>query len=247
MILLVVIWVLLLALCLSFLSILASQFAKNPQGESISSSSWAGYIVSKVTSAKVEVASISASWAVPTITASAGSSYSSMWIGVGGQLEKTLIQVGTEQDVSDGQYMYYAWYELLPSFAVRLTAMTVSPGDVMAASISLSDSTTNRWSIKISDITTGQDFSTTVTYNSSRTSGEWIIERPMLSSKLTTLADFGSVTFKDCHLNANNISGSISKFYFSRMEMANSQNVELASVSTLAANGTSFTVNYILE
>jgi hypothetical protein len=232
-------------LSLSFLSILLSSFASNPQGESISTLSWAGYIVWRASNAKVEVAAISASWVVPAINASAGVGYSSMWIGIGGQLEKTLIQVGTEQDVTDGQDTYYAWYELLPSYAVVLNNITVSPGDMMVASISLVDSSTNHWSIQISDTTTGQDFGTTVVYNSTRSSGEWIMERPTVANKLTTLADFRNVTFTSCYLSANNISGSISKFYFSRLEMTNSQNVQLISVSSLKANGTRFTISYI--
>ena len=241
---LVVVWILLLVLSLSFLSILLSIFANDPQGESISSFSWSGYIISRTTDPKVEVTAINASWAVPSVNTSSDVSYSSLWIGIGGQLEKTLIQVGTEQDVTTGQATYYAWYELLPSYAVALN-MTVSPGDMMVASISLVDPATNYWIIQISDATTGQGFSTTVVYNSTRSSGEWIMERPIIASRLTTLADFGNVTLTGCHLNANNISGSISKFYFSRLEMTNSQNVQLTSVSSLTANGTSFVIGYI--
>ena len=242
---LVVVWILLLVLSLSFLSILLSLFASNPQGESISSLSWSGYIVSRTTDAKVEVTAINASWVVPAVNAYEGTSFSSMWIGIGGQLEKTLIQVGTEQDVTTGQGTYYAWYELLPSYAVRLNTIFVSPGDVMFASISLVDSATNQWRIQINDTTTGQNFSTTVIYNSARSSGEWIMERPIIASRLATLADFGNLTFTGCYLSANNISGPISKFYFSRLEMTNSQNVQLTSVSSLTANGTSFVISYV--
>ena len=245
MVFLVAVWVLLLVLSLSFLSTLLSQFASNPQGEIISNLSWAGYVVSRTTNAKVEVTAINASWVVPAVNVYVGTSFSSMWIGIGGQLEKTLIQVGTEQDVTTGQGTYYAWYELLPSFAVRLSTIFVSPGDVMFASLSLVDSATNQWSIQINDTTTGQAYSTTVTYNSARSSGEWIMERPTINNRLTTLADFGNVTFTGCYLNANNISGSISKFYFSRLEMANSQNIQLTSVSSLTAHGTSFVIAYV--
>jgi len=241
---LVVVWILLLVLSLSFLSILLSLFASNPQGESISNLSWAGYSVLRTTDAKAEIAAINASWVVPTVNVSAGAGYSSLWIGIGGQLEKTLIQVGTEQDVTNRQDAYYAWYELLPNYAVVLN-ITVSPGDMMFASISLVDSATNHWSIQISDTTTGQAYKTTVVYESARSSGEWIMERPTVTNMLTTLADFGNFTFTGCYLNANNISGSISKFYFTRIEMTNSQNVQLTSVSSLKANGTSFTISYI--
>ena len=242
---LAVVWILLLVISLSFLSILLSLFASNPQGESISSLSWAGYIVSRINYARVEVNAINGSWVVPTVNSSTGTGYTSVWIGIGGQFDKTLIQVGTEQDVTNWQDTYYAWYELLPSYAVKLNSITVSPGDTIDASISLVDSATNYWSIKISDTTTGQAFSTVVVYNSTRSSGEWILERPSITSQLTSLADFGNLTFTGCYLNANNVLGSISKFYFSRLEMANSQYVQLASVSSLRGNGTSFVISYI--
>src|SRR5208337_2369777 len=122
---LILIWVLLLVLSLSLLSILASLFASNPQGQSISSLSWAGYIISKNSNSKFEVIAVNASWIVPKVNVSAGDGYSSAWIGIGGQLDKSLIQVGTEHVVVNGQDTYTAWYELLPSFAVRLTSIAV--------------------------------------------------------------------------------------------------------------------------
>ncbi|MGA2387270.1 MAG: G1 family glutamic endopeptidase [Candidatus Bathyarchaeia archaeon] len=242
---LAVVWILLLLLSLSLLSVLSSSFLHNPQGENISSLSWAGYIISRTTDAQAGVTAINASWAVPVVNASAGNSYSSVWVGIGGELDQTLIQVGTENAVSSGQATYYAWYELLPNFAVVINTLTVSSGDVMVASITLLNSATNQWNIHISDTTTGQDFSLNVSYNSTRSSGEWVLERPTMNNKLTTLADFGSVTFADCYLNANNISGAISRFYYLRLEMTNDLNNPLTSVSNLAANGTSFTVSYV--
>ena len=100
--------------------------------------SWAGYIIAKnPANPQLEVIAINASGIVPKINTSAGDGYSSPWIGIGGQSGKTLIQVGTEHDVVNGQETYNPWYELLPSFAVRLTDITVSPGDTMVAFISL--------------------------------------------------------------------------------------------------------------
>ncbi len=85
-VLLVVVWVILLVLSLSFLSVLLSVFANNPQGESVSSESWAGYIVSKDANAKIQINTINASWTVPNVASSATDEHSSVWIGVGGQL-----------------------------------------------------------------------------------------------------------------------------------------------------------------
>lgn len=231
-------------LSLSLLSVLSSAFSHNPQGENISSSSWAGYIISKTTNPQSEVTAINASWAVPVINASKGNGYSSVWVGIGGAADSTLIQVGTEITAIDGQDSYYAWYELLPNDAVELN-MTVSPGDVMVGSIRLVNSAANQWRMQISDTTNGQDFSMTVVYNSTRSSGEWIVERPTTNNHVTTLADFGSVTFNNCYLNADNTSGPIGNFYYSRLVMINNSNVQLTSVSNLKANGTSFTISYV--
>ena len=244
-IILIFIWILLLVISLTLLSILSSLFASYPQGQSISSLSWAGYTLEKDSKPQFEVIGVNATWMVPEVNVSAGDGYSSAWIGIGGELDKTLIQVGTEQDAAQGQETYYAWYELLPSFAVRLTSITVSPGDMMIASINLVNSDTNLWSIQISDATTGQAFSQNVVYNSTRSSGEWIVERPTINNQISTLADFGNITFTGCHVNVNNVTGPIAKFSFSKIQMTNSQNAELTSASALTAGGSSFTVSYL--
>jgi hypothetical protein len=75
---LIVVWILLLALSLALLSILLSLFASNPQGQSISSLSWAGYIIAKnPANPQLEVIAINASGIVPKINTSAGDGYSS--------------------------------------------------------------------------------------------------------------------------------------------------------------------------
>ncbi|MGD0645377.1 MAG: G1 family glutamic endopeptidase [Candidatus Bathyarchaeia archaeon] len=243
---LIVVWTLLLVLSLSLFSILWSSYANNPQGQTISSLSWAGYTTTQNSAnSQYEVIAINASWIIPKVNTSASDGYSSAWIGIGGQSDKTLIQVGTEHDAVNGQENCFAWYELLPSIAVRLNDITVSPGDTMIASINIVNSDTNEWSIQISDSTTGQVFSRNFVYNSTRSSGEWILERPTINKQITTLADFGNVTFTNCNANVNNVTGPVGKFSFSKIQMENSQNEELTSVSALTDGESSFTVNYL--
>ena len=124
-ILLLVVWLILLVATLSFLYALESVFNGSPEGRTIVSLSWAGYIVSKNFNSQLGVTGIEASWVVPHVNASAGDGFSSAWIGIGGQTDKTLIQVGTEHDSLDEEGAYSAWYELLPSFAVRINEVTV--------------------------------------------------------------------------------------------------------------------------
>lgn len=245
MMILIVVWILAVVLSLALFFVFLSNFKINPQILSISSLSWAGYTIENNSSPQFAVTAINASWTIPQVNASAGDGYSSAWIGIGGQLDKSLIQVGTEHDTVNGRATYVVWYELLPTFAVKLNDLPISPGDVMMASINQINPDTNEWNLQISDATTGQAFSKTVTYNSTRSSGEWIIERPTISSQISSLADFGNVTFNGCYLTLNSNVGSIDKFSYSKINIVNNVNGELASTSTLSADGTSFTVYYL--
>ena len=174
-----------------------------------------------------------------------GDGYSSAWIGIGGHSEKTLIQVGTEHDVLGGQDTYSAWYEMLPALSVTIEEITVAPGDTVAASVSLIDSNANMWNIQLSDTTNGQAFDLNVNYNSSLTSGEWIVERPTINNQISNLCDFGTIPFSNCQITLNNVNGVIGNFTYSKIVMLNELVIQLASVSKLNSDGSSFTVNYV--
>jgi len=62
-----------------------------------------------------------------------------VWIGIGGSqlaaLDRTLIQCGTEQDFTGGQFQYSCWYELLPQASRNIMAINTLPGDLIQASI----------------------------------------------------------------------------------------------------------------
>jgi hypothetical protein len=213
-------------------------------------SNWAGYIVSSdLQNPQPTVTAISASWAVPTVTASAqNDTFAAVWIGIGGYYDNTLIQTGTEQDSIGGQGDYTAWYELLPALAVTIDTMVVSPGDQMNASIHLVDSATDTWSISIEDLTTSQAFQDDFTYASSQLSAEWIVERPLAGRRLSTLANIDTVMFTNCLTTFGSQIGNISSFpaLESIMYQTVDQNADgvnqLAAVSDLADGGTSFTV-----
>jgi hypothetical protein len=113
----------------------------------------------------------------------------------------------------------------------------------MVASIDLINSKINHWRLQISDTRTGQEFFRDVVYNSTRSTSEWILERPTIKNQTSTLDDFGTATFTDCNVQVNGISGPITKFPYSEVQMANSQNVKLTKVSPLSSGGTSFTIS----
>ena len=190
------------------------------------------------------ISGVSSSWTVPKVTVTSGDRFSAAWVGIGGQVDPTLIQVGTEHDSIGGVEVYSAWYELLPDASINIT-MQVRPGDKINASIVLVDVATDTWAVSISDITTGHKFSQNFVYNSSRLSAEWIVERPTLNNGLSPLADFGSVTFANAMAINNATAEIISKFSYARIAMYDRQNNQLVSISSLGSDGESFTVSYI--
>jgi Peptidase A4 family len=153
------------------------------------SDNWSGYDQGTLEQGTKLFSSMSGDWTVPTATqhTSGQAEYSSDWIGIGGGCvdsgcsvsDSTLIQTGTEQDVSaTGAASYSAWWEIIPGPSLTITNMTISPGDKMAAS--LTSAAPGLWTIKITDTTNGESYSTTVPYTSTEDTAEWIQETPLI-------------------------------------------------------------------
>ena len=166
-----------------------------------SSGNWFGYNQGTLEQGAKLFNSIGGQWTVPTATQHTPGQQesSSDWIGIGGGCidagctltDATLIQTGTEQDVSaSGSPSYYAWWELVPAPEFQITSMTVNPGDRMSASIAELVPDSEVWTISIKDLTNGQSYSTTVPYPSTHTTAEWIEETPLL---LGTNAGFAAL------------------------------------------------------
>ncbi len=157
------------------------------------------------------------------------SGYSSSWVGVGGfcenaacsAVDSTLIQLGTEQDASSSGATYSAWYELLPSGPVTIP-LTVQSGDTVTASLADGPSVAvhgnakpghgghgggggvsgQTWTLSMTVTQpsgSASTWSTTVAYNSSLLSAEWIEEAPVgcigRYCVQLPLADYGTATF----------------------------------------------------
>jgi Peptidase A4 family len=163
-------------------------------------------------------------------SAFAEAEYSSSWVGIGGYCENasctavdnTLIQLGTEHDVSSrGATQYYAWVEVLPNYPILISpsypycqslscAYSVDPGDAITASLSCESNCskpgqTQSWQLIMRNATKGWMFSTTVSYASTMLSPEWIQEAPSSSAGVLPLADFVTATF-DPTVNAGSAS-----------------------------------------
>jgi hypothetical protein len=169
------------------------------------SSNWFGYGQGTLEQGGKLFTSVTGNWTVPTATQhTAGQSEaSSDWIGIGGgcidagctATDSTLIQTGTEQDVSTtGAPSYSAWYELVPAPSLTVSGMTVNPGDQMHASVSEVIGDSNLWDITIQDLTRGESYSTTVPYSSTHATAEWIEETPLEIGANAGFADLPNLT-----------------------------------------------------
>jgi uncharacterized repeat protein (TIGR02543 family) len=217
----------------------------------LESSNWSGYANSGAT-----FNAVSASWTVPTVNCQSGANaYSAQWIGIDGYTSSTVEQDGTETDCIGGSASYNAWYEMYGDSAVNNgyeveispTTNPVDAGDSISASVSFSAST-GEWTLTIDDSTRwSAAYSTTISFSTpARSSAEWVVERPEICSQtclLTSLADFGSVSFSNASTTTINSSGSISANPYAAIEMvaAGYGSTVLAVPGALDSTGDDFT------
>jgi hypothetical protein len=174
------------------------------------SSNWIGYDQGSLEQGGKLFTSITGRWIVPRATprVSGQAASSSVWIGIGGGCvdsgcavtDATLIQTGTEQDVSaGGADTYSAWWEAIPAPSAPITSITVSPGDRMSASIAEVVPESNLWTITLNDLTNHESYTTSVPYASTHATAEWIEENPLIigtnSAAFSTLPNLTSPAF----------------------------------------------------
>ena len=154
------------------------------------SSNWFGYNQGTLEQGGTLFNSITGDWTVPTASrhTNGQDEFSSDWIGIGGGCidancnvgDNTLIQTGTEQDVSStGRTSYSAWWEIIPGPSITIS-MTVAAGDHMHASVAETVPNSHVWVITLQDVTRDETFTQTVPYGSSHATAEWIEETPLI-------------------------------------------------------------------
>ena len=177
------------------------------------SSNWAGYVA--LPGAATRFSAVSATWTAPSVTCARGhASYSATWVGLGGYRESAnaLEQAGTNADCSSGgRAVYSSWYELLPAAPVSLS-LSIHPGDVVSASVTLR---ARHVTLRVRDITSGQRFSATLRAAAvDASTAEWIVEAPSECSSENAcvplpLSDFGTVAFSGASASARGHTGAI--------------------------------------
>ncbi len=206
-----------------------------PADGSNASENWAGYAATGGT-----FTSVSGSWIVPTVTASASRAADATWVGIGGINSTDLIQAGTEAIVENGDITYAAWVETLPQ-ASKEVPLTVHPGDKV--SVSLEQQSTGTWLIVIQDVTSGESYKKAVSYQSSLSSAEWIEEAPTSGGRfLMPIDEFGSITFSNATATENGQTRTLAKTGAQPITMQYTRTQALVTTSSVGSDGASFTV-----
>ena len=199
-----------------------------------SSSNWSGYAASGGT-----FTSVTATWTVPTVTATS-SGADATWVGIGGLSSNDLIQAGTQAMVDgSGTVEYSSWIEMLPQSS-RNVPLSVSAGD--SVTVTIAQQTGNDWLITMKNNTTKGTYSVTVQYSSSNSSAEWVQEAPSVGRGLVSLDQFGTVQFSGASAVRDGKTMSLSALGAKAITMINGLGQAIAQPSTIATDGSSFTV-----
>jgi len=197
------------------------KFYQNPDGSirrfhnSIVTPIWSGYAVT----ASAPYSSASATWQVPSVSYDGAPNppyneeAADNWVGIGGDGDSTLIQLGTSGTVfTNGATSYGAWYELYPAGAVGISN-NVKPGDIITASLqctaACSPSSVQTWQLTLTNTTAGWTWSQSFQYQSTMASAEWILEAPQVGG-IVPLPDYVRTTFDPVAANGQNPNLSLS-------------------------------------
>jgi hypothetical protein len=204
-------------------------------------------------------------WNVPSVSTAANSSAtSSIWpgIGTGDSPGDSLVQDGTEQDVSCVlsvcTHDYYPWFEVVPEEnQEEISNLTVSPGDAIESYVQYEPDQGEAY-FYIDDITTGYavydiQYTDGGQFTGTGSQGEWIVERTEEGSNLPPLANFGTVSIEvasgaqgtgwaDPKLTYP--AASANSPYEITMKSCDGGTKTLAKPSSLASDGTDFSVAF---
>ncbi len=208
------------------------------------STNWTGYAVEAQ-----GVTLVHAAWTVPAVKGPPATGYSSIWVGIGGTKERSLIQAGTAQEIEGGESQYYMWVETLPDAATPLprNRIRARPGD--AVGVTIRNTGGDEWTMKLENATSGQNMTLNYTYASCKCSAEWIAEVPTVVDERgqqfqPELANFGSVRFSDSYAEVGGVRKSLRQLGVAPVYLRNRAGQVLAAPGDLSASGNGFTVTY---
>jgi hypothetical protein len=204
---------------------------------------WSGYVTRSKTH---RITAVKSAFISPNPTSQPG--YSSTWTGIGGFTSHDLIQAGTSEFVYGSGPHYFAWYEMLPGPETHLhnctgdPLCTVTGGDHMSVNIKRLPS--GKWRISITDASNGWSWTKTVSYSSSRSSAEWILEAPTVGGGQSKLPQGLGTSFfgPTSKYTANGSTRTIAQGNPVTVDMVYGHNKPEATPSPLASDDQSFNV-----
>jgi hypothetical protein len=208
----------------------------SPAGSSNVSNNWSGYAATGG-----GYTGVTGTWTVPEPPTTGNFSSGATWVGIGGLSGHDLIQAGTNETVDGaGTVHFQAWVETLPQ-ASRPVQFTVSPGD--SVTVSLDQQSSGLWLIAFKNNTTGQAYQTTLQYDSSLSSAEWVEEAPSVSRGIVPLDNFGTVEFTGGSAVKNGKTTTMQEIGAAPIKMVDANGRTLAAPSALTADGQGFSVS----
>jgi hypothetical protein len=220
-----------------------------------------------VTGSSGSVTSASGSWTVSKASSGASGTtayYAAFWVGIDGFSSSTVEQAGTMSETIGKTVTYYAWYEFYPSPMYQITSLTITPGNIISASVTYTGSSGksifgrqsgSTFTATITDVTTGKSFSTTQTVNNAaRSSAEWIAEAPSSSRGILPLANFGTTNYghgntgvtRTCYATVSGVTGALGSFSSAvqHITMVTNKGATKASPSAVSNDKTSFSITW---
>ncbi|KAJ7209701.1 peptidase A4 family-domain-containing protein [Mycena pura] len=205
------------------------------------SSNWAG---AAFESPAGTFQAVTGTFTVPTPKAPSGGSGSfaaSAWVGIDGDTCGTaILQTGLDFTVTNGRVSYDAWFEYFPAFATDFSGITISAGNQIRLTATVSTATSG--TVKIENLSTGVTVSKSLTSSAKlcQENAEWIVEDFEEGSSLVPFANFGTVTFSNAV--ATMVSGATTGPSGAVIIDLEQNNQVLTSVST---SSSSVTVEYL--
>lgn len=210
------------------LFVLASLTVLAACGTSPFPSNWSGYCAGNG-----HFTSVSASWVEPVVYASGASSAStSFWVGLDGDQDTFVEQIGTEADTTGQAVFHGAWYEMFPAAPASID-MTIQPGDLMHATVSRDGP--GKFTLTLINETTGASFATTQSASKPPASSAEVIVEATSSS----LPEFDSIRFTGCLVDGR----PIGDFGPASLDIVDHHGQAQATASRIGEAGTSFAVS----
>lgn len=205
------------------------------------SSNWGGYIASPASN--TGYTSISGSWTVPNISTNPKNGVAAQWIGLGGVTSSDLLQMGTVEQVQNGQPMAEVFWEQLPSAAQNVAIVPIGS----TINVNISEVSNSTWNLTFTVTTpNNQKQSKTIattldsTYSQGiGTSAEWISEDPSnINGQLVPLANMGTVKYNSATVNGQPINDAHNNV--EPVALISNSNTVLIAPSNLGTDGESF-------